>query len=779
MLQTINAFFFATLLLANFATCITLADDDGNLRSKAVAILKQNCFSCHGAEVAESGLRLDSAEAIRRGGDSGAPLLAYGSKGAGELLRRVLSTDLDERMPPEGQGLPQDQRETLKEWIAKGATWPDKLTDEVSWPDDRLGHWAWQPLAKTLEVENPAGDSENLIDVFLARQLNQPNDSIFKIAPKKILIRRIYFDLIGLPPSPEAVDRFVSNEAPGAYEQLVDELLASTHYGERWARHWLDLAHYADTHGYDKDQPRPNAWPYRDYVIRAINEDKPYSRFIEEQVAGDALFPDSRDGVEALGFLAAGPWDFIGHVEVPESKTDGRIARHLDRDDMLGTVLGTFCSVTVQCAQCHDHKFDPISQKEYYELQSVFAAVDRADRKYFRDLEIGERVLHLTQRLNSISAMAKELQSVEFWAGPNSIALLQDAGLLVQRAVIDGELARLPKADHVYVASVYTGGGNFVGTGGNGGKPRPIFVLARGNVSTPGERVSPRGLQAIKSVSPDFACAEDAPESQGRVALARWISAPDNPLTWRSIVNRIWQQHFGVGIVETANDFGRMGATPTNRELLDWLALDFRDHGGSLKRLHKQIVMSRAYRSEGGVIQTRKKLDAEAIRDAILSVSGQLDLTQGGPGFQDFVVEHPEHSPHYEYQLYDPHDHKNFRRSIYRFVVRSQTQPMMTALDCADPSVRVAKRNETNTALQALTLLNDGFMLVQCEHFSARVRREAGENLEAQIRRAVRLALARDPQPDELVRMSAFVHENSLEALARVLFNSNEFVFVD
>ncbi len=518
-----------------------------------------------------------------------------------------------------------------------------------------------------------------------------------------------------------------------SYEAVVDRLLASPHYGERWARHWLDVVHYGETHGYDKDKPRPHAWPYRDYVIRAFNDDKPYGRFVQEQLAGDVLFPDTADGVEALGFLAAGPWDFIGHVELPETKIDGKVARHLDRDDMVSNTMSTFASLTVHCAQCHNHKFDPIAQEDYYSLHAVFAALDRADKKY---------------------------------AGGSGL---------------------------VYAGTVHQGTGNFAGTGSSGGKPRPIHVLARGDVRKPGKEVSPGALTAHSLLPGRFELPPDHAEGERRAALARWLTDARNPLPWRSLVNRVWLYHFGRGLVDTPNDFGKMGQAPTHPELLDWLAAEFRDGGQSLKQLHRLIVTSAAYRQSsadhpafaqrdaGNAYywrQNRRRLEAEAVRDSVLAVSGKLDPRLGGPSFQDFVVEKPEHSPHYQYHLHDADDPRSHRRSVYRFVVRSQLQPFLTTMDCADPSLLVDKRNQTVTPLQALSLLNNQLMVVMAKHFAARVER-MGAGLEQQVTAAFRLALGRPPNADELIGMVAYVRRHGLANGCRVILNLNEFVFMD
>ncbi len=975
-----------------------------------------HCVKCHGPARQEGGLRFDLRSAALRGGDGG-PLFVPGKPAESELLRRVASADETERMPPEGERLSANEIDVLRRWIEMGAEWPESEADRGATRDPRLDHWVWKPIARpSAPAVVGAVGLRNEIDHFIAAKLVEKQLTMSPEADALTLIRRLSFDLIGLPPTPEEAAAFVSHDngsatlplsptlaakaSESAYEALVDRLLASPRYGERWARHWLDVVHYGDTHGYDKDKPRPNAWPYRDYVIRAFNDDKPYARFVQEQVAGDVLFPYTRDGNEALGFIAAGPWDFIGHAEVPETKIDGKIARHLDRDDMVGNTLGTFCSVTVQCAQCHNHKFDPITQEDYYSLQAVYAALDRAERQYFADADAmrcfeklqqeghelftrqaaieaglrakigapaealdrriaaarkvmpgnsraefgyhsavavtenatkwvqvdlgrsvvidrivlrpcyddfndigagfgfprrfrvelsndpefrGDRTLvvsreesdlpnpgtaaqtwsangataryvrvtavKLAPRKNDFIFALSELQvfdavgqnaaesgtvtaldSIEApprWRKANLVdkinppdgtgdeltrlraerdALFDAASdeamrrerreIRQARDRVAEELKHLQSPDIVYAGTVHRGTGNFAGTSG---KPRPIHILARGSVQQPGREVGPGAIAAIEVLASRFALPTDHTEGERRGALARWLTDPKNPLTWRSIVNRVWQYHFGRGLVETADDFGRMGAAPSHAELLDWLAADFRDSGGSLKRLHKQIVMSATYRqassSAAGEMrqaaldvdadnrllwrQNRRKLEAEAIHDAVLAVSGKLDLKMGGPGYQDFVIEHPAHSPHYQYDLADPNDAKTWRRAVYRFVARSQTQPWMSSLDCADPSMRVDKRNESASPLQALALLNDGFMIVQSAHYSERVAREAGDDAERQAMRAMQLAVGRDPTDDERRALSVFIGRYGLASGCRAILNLNEFTFVD
>ena len=343
------------------------------------------------------------------------------------------------------------------------------------------------------------------------------------------------------------------------------------------------------------------------------------------------------------------------------------------------------------------------------------------------------------------------------------------------------------------MGTIHKGTGSFAGTGANGGKPRPIFVLKRGDVSSPDKEVGPGTLPFAKELTSQFNLPTAAPEGARRVALARWITDSRNPLTWRVIVNRVWHYHFGRGLSDTPNDFGRMGSQPTHPELLDWLAVDFRDNGQSLKQLHRLIVTSAIYRQSSlghpanEKIDTsnaflwrmnRRKLEAEAVNDSVLAVAGKLDLTMGGPGFQDFVIEKPQHSPHYEYDQHDVEDPKSHRRSVYRFIVRSQPQPFLTVLDCADPSMSVASRNETVNALQALAMRNNRLTVAMAKHFAARVAKDASTPL-AQIDLAFRLALSRPPSANEAEAMSVYVREHGLTNLCRLIFNLNEFNFVD
>jgi cytochrome c553 len=977
-------------------------------------IFAKSCFGCHGPEKQRAELRLDSKEVALAGSDSGTVIVPGDSAGS-RLIHLVAGLEPDKAMPAEGEPLTAEQVGILRAWIDQGAAWPDsasvKLADKFDW-------WSLKPIRK---VEPPAaaaaagaGDDDdahakwvrNPVDAFVLATLSEQRLAPSPEADRRTLIRRAYFDLIGLPPDPDAVERFVADPDPNAYERLVDELLASPRYGERWARHWLDLVHYGDTHGYDKDKVRPNAWPYRDYVIRAFNEDKPYDRFVREQLAGDVFYPGTADGVAGLGFIAAGPFDFVGQIEVGDGTMEKQRVRNVDRDDMVSVAANTFVSLTAQCARCHNHKFDPISQEDYYSLQAVFAAVDRADRPFDADPEVGRRRKELTRTRRQLGARRGVLDAQIAQAGGPELASLnariaaargaptagerpeygyhsniepkQDAAKWVQvdlgaatpidrivlvanndafnnigpgfgfpvrykveasddgafaagvtvladhtaadvpnpgvapqvlpaggararyvrvtatklaprqndyifslaelsvlrpdgtnvargaavmsldsieglprwaRAnLVDGifpggggelpapvELAQLreerlkllaakagadavaeferverelaevnaavaalpPPAFAVYAAATeFDPAGSFTATYGT---PRPVHLLHRGDEKSPRQEVGPGTVGAIRELPARFNLSPNHDESERRAALAEWVLDGRNPLTWRSIVNRVWYYHFGRGIVETPNDFGRMGAEPTHPELLDWLAAEFRDGGEhvtrrSIKSLHRLILTSSTYRQssanhaefakvDGGNQylwrQNRQRLGAEAIRDGALSLAGLLDTSRvGGPGFMAFGFV-DDHSPHYKYAEHDPDDPASHRRSIYRLIVRSVPDPFMETLDCADPSLIVERRNETLTALQALALLNNKFMVRMAERFAQRVETQAPNDVPKQIDTACRLAFGRAPTPDESATLLEVAQKHGLANACRLIFNTNEFVFVD
>ena len=704
------------------------AADDAFFRENVAPILERRCVHCHSGTTPKGKLSLHTAAAARQGGASG-PAIVPGKPEESVLLDMIAGEAPE--MPQKDKPLSEKEVALIRSWIERGAYWPadlalkDRRFEGQTW-------WAFETLRRP-EIPRLQGSRwvRTPIDAFILATLEQQRLKPSPEADRRTLIRRLSFDLVGLPPTPEEIEGFVQDPKPYAYEVLVERLLASPHYGERWGRHWLDVVHYGDTHGYDKDKRRNNAWPYRDYVIAALNADMPFGRFIREQVAGDVLWPGDARGTIATGFIAAGPWDFVGHVELREGTVDKLKTRVLDRDDMVSSTMSTFVSLTVHCARCHDHKFDPIPQTEYYRLQAVFAGVDRGDRPY------------------------QSLQSARRQRAPAA------------------------KGAMVYAVQPHP--------------PRPVAVLRRGEVEQPGEVVGPGTLACLPGLPAKFALQRPDDEGSRRAALADWLANSGNMLTWRSIANRLWQYHFGRGIVETPNDFGRNGARPSHPALLDWLAVEIRENGQSLKALQRLIVSSAVYRQGSRDIpassaidadnrylwrQNRRRLDAECARDSVLAVAGTLEKRMGGPGFELFFFK-DDHSPTYDHT--DPAKVDNprvRRRTVYRFNVRSVPNPFMEALDCADPNLNTPVRSQTLTALQALALWNDLFMVRQSKEFARRLA-ALPDDCQARIVAAYRLALGRDPRDDEREALAAYAAKHGLAHACRLLCNTNEFVFID
>ncbi len=888
-------------------------------------IFEQHCYSCHGEEKQKSGLRLDVKQSALHEGDHHSPNILPGKSDDSPLLRFVRGMEEDMLMPPKGARLSAGEIATLERWIAEGATWPDGV--DTAKLVNKRDHWAFKPLAQT---------QGRTLDSFISEKLQAKNLTISPEADRRTLIRRLYLLLHGLPPSPEEVAAFEQDQAPLAYERLVDRLLDSPRYGERWARHWLDVIAFGETHGFEVNTPRPNAWPYRDYVIEALNKDTPFPQFIMEQLAGDAVGVDA-----ATGLLVASAALLPGQIgKDDESKAK---ARQDELSDMVAITGGAFLGLTLHCARCHDHKFDPVSQKDYFSLQAVFAGVRHGERpslnatmrdEFREKQELGPKLIAATHRLLQFDPIASldgankaprapihahrntdrftpftatklrftilataennryepcidelEIYSTDgrnvardatgakasasdsmrsskhrlehlndgqygndhswisttkgrgwvevsfakperieavVWGrdrldkypdrlatnykievahgdGPwLTVSTSQDRSPYIdakakRREIEPGDPAQLPffhearGAVNELEAKLETFATAPLVYAGRFEKPGPTHLLNRGDATQPREEVTPA---AVPSLGKNFTLPADAPEQQRRVRLAQWLADPANPLPARVLVNRLWQHHFGEGIVATPNDFGRNGALPTHPELLDWLAHEFIRGGWSIKKMQRLIVTSATWkqssapRADGLAADAQDRLlwrfppqrvNAEVLRDEMLAVAGSLDLRMGGPGFSVFA-------PNSNYvRVYDPKQDfgpPEWRRMIYMTKVRMAQDATFGSFDCPDAGQSQPKRPRSTTAIQALSLFNSAFVIQQAELFAARLVKEAGPSPDKQVQRAFVLTLQRPPEPQELQVCQALAQEHGLTALCRVLLNANEFLFV-
>jgi hypothetical protein len=613
--------------------------------------------------------------------------------------------------------------------------------------DSKARHWAFQPVQRPpLPAVRKVGWCRNELDRFILARLEADQLAPAPEADRRTLIRRLCFDLVGLPPTPKEVEDFLRDSSPSAYEKLVERLLASPRHGERWARHWLDVVRFAESHGFERNQPRPYAWPYRDYVIRAFNEDKPYDQFLREQLAGDGL------GVgAATAFLVAGPND-----QVPSPDPVLTAQQRADEiHDMVSTTGSALLGVTLGCARCHNHKFDPITQTDYYAVAAVFAGVRHGDR-FLPPSTHDIRWRQVRERELPLSALERMLDP--------SGARPSWGALLAQR-----KLAAYPVA--------YAGCFEL---------PGPTHRLYRGDPMQPREIVVPGAIAALgKPLEHDC----DS-ESSRRLALGRWITDPRNPLTARVMVNRLWHYHFGEGIVSTPSDFGINGARPTHPDLLDWLAAELVAGNWSLKAIHRRIVLSSTYRQSG---QTNahglavdagdrllwrfppRRLEAEPLRDAILAVCGNLDRRMEGSGFDLF-----EPSTRYVkiYTAKTQFGPAEWRRMIYQSKPRLQLDSVFGAFDCPDAGQIAPKRTRSTTPLQALNLRNSPFIVRQAQLFADRLEGEAGSEPRRQAELAFRLAFAREAAPEEAQAAATLIQAEGLLVFCRALLNANEFVYV-
>lgn len=749
-------------------------------------ILASSCVKCHGAKKQSGGLRLDSRAAMLEGGDTG-PAVVPGAPGESLLILAISHEDDDLKMPPK-KPLPPDQRQALAAWIAAGAPWPEAA---AAAPTEIQGepHWAFEPLNRAEPPTDPSGWAEGPIDAWIAAGQREHGVEPVGAADRRTLIRRATFDLTGLPPDPDRVEAFAADDRPDAFNRLVEELLASPQYGERWGRYWLDLARYADTAGDNSDYPIPEAYLYRDYVIDAFNADLPYDRFLQEQLAGDILAAEGpaedRDRqIIATGFVAQAKR--FGTLKLEDI--------HQIIEDALNTTGQTVLGLTLRCARCHDHKFDPISEKEYYSLYGIFAGA-----KYpFAGSEEVRRPSDFAPLAAPETVAAHDAAHAAAVAG-----LKADLDAAVEAKRPDEEIGKLRAALAAKEKeSPYAGLPMAYAL--REGTPVDVKIQKGGDPHKLGE-VAPRGVPACLDDSGEFAI----PEGRGgRLEFARWLTeGPVRALTARVMVNRIWQHHFGKPIVATPSDFGLRGAPPTHPELLEELAGEFIDSGWSIKAMHRRIMLSKTYRLAAAFDPTiaavaadtgnawywradRRGLDAEALRDSLLTLGGALDPSRPGP--HPFPpVESWTFTAHHQFKAVYPSNH----RSVYLMVQRLHPHPYLALFNGPDASMTTASRDASSVPLQALFLMNDPFVYEQAEGFARSLLAGADDDAK-RLDLAYQRALARPPADDERQRALAFLARYreaaavegasaddgplaAWSALTRALLASNEFHYVD
>ena len=799
---------FAGLLAA-------LSGQSPPVEKQAAAILQAKCVACHG-QARMSDLDLRSHAAMLKGGKRG-PSIVPGNADA-SLLFKAIKREGELQMPPGKAGLSASEVATLRQWINSGARFdstPAKAA-EPSW-------WSFRkPVRPAVPTVKNAAWVRNPIDAFVMAKVEQKGLSPAPPADRRTLARRAYFDLHGLPPTAEEVEQFVNDPSADAWEKLIDRLLASPRYGERWGRYWLDLVRYADTSGFETDHFFTTAWRYRDYVIKSFNEDKPYDTFVKEQIAADELWSMNMD--------------LEGTLKLPKEKeinVNRRIGTSLFtlgsfpieftyygdqwraewQADAVDTVGAAFLGLTVACARCHDHKFDPISQRDYYRMSALFAgSVEREiPLVSLFDVQTNTRNFPLLAQAEVLKRMARSSigrrgggrggapepakpKPVPAAAEANPDELMDREAAAPKPRVVDPQRAALLQR----LGEAYLRAPERYPTANVLAHEEVVpdtHILVRGDFKNKGEKVEP-GFPAALNPGPPI----EEPKGylfvpQRRKALALWLTSQDQPLLARVMANRIWQGHFGEGIVRTPNDFGRQGEAPTHPELLDWLAVEFAERGWSIKQMHRLMMLSNTYRTSSVASKealdkdpenhylsrmNRRRLDADAIRDTVLAVAGTLNLKMGGVGVippltreEILAARMPELWPANP----DPAEHT--RRSIYLQMKRSMHLPMLQIFDAPDTATSCPRRERSTVAPQALAMMNSEFSVAQAEKFAGRIRKLAGESPEAAVDTGWRLALGRLPTPEERQMAIDYLSRNGLPRLGLLIFNLSEFIYAD
>ena len=770
-------------------------------------LLASKCIKCHGPGKQEGGLRLDSLQAMLDGGDSG-PALVPGETAASLIVEAVRYESFE--MPPAGQ-LPEDQIAPLVNWIAAGAPWPEhgeavRETSGALTDADRQW-WAFQPLTRP-DVPQVPGDhwSRTEIDHFVYRRLADEGMTPAPQASREDLVRRLYYDLIGLPPTPAEIEAFVLDESPAAWERLIDQLLRDDRYGEHWGRYWLDLVRYAESDGWNQDAYRPHIWRYRDYVVRSFNEDKPYPQFVREQLAGDEIPDADPQALAATGYLRLGIYEY--------NQRDARSLWNDSLNEITDVTGDVFIGMGMACARCHDHKFDPILQRDYFKLRAFFepliwrddvpmanaqqraeyevkhAAWKKASADVHAQIDALLKPYHDRKWKSTVDKFPLDIQACFHKPIEQRTSWEHQMAYLIERQFEEeggGPLKSMTKEDQAKHEELKAQLAEFDHL-----KPEPLPALMTA-ADFPGlisptripdapesEPVLPGFLSVLEGALPaDVPQPQARPNTSGRrTALAQWIGQPDNPLTTRVIVNRVWQQHFGQGIVPTTSDFGSLGLPPTHPELLDWLTTTFVDDGWSLKKLHKRILMSAVWQQSSLHPQAAQyqqkdpaeellwrfrinRLTAEQIRDAALAASGELQLKTGGPSVDGDVP----------------------RRSLYVKFQRNNPDTFLQLFDVANGLVSIAQRNSTTTPVQSLMMLNGDWMLQRAEKMAERLKQSSAGTPDDIVSQAFRWAWGRAPQSDEMQRAKQFVgqpiRDDRLVDFCHVLMNSNEFLYLD
>lgn len=833
-------------------------------------ILEKRCWKCHGPEKQQGSLRFDRRDGAIRAGDSGMMAISPGRVSESELIRRVEATNADERMPPKSDPLTADQLRILREWIEKGAIWPEstKVTStsrsEMVVSDEDRQHWSYRPLHG---VELPAVRDmkwgRTAIDRFILRALDEKGISPSPAAERQTLIRRVYFDLIGLPPSPEDVEAFVADSSSEAYEAVVDRLLKSSQYGERWGRHWLDLARYADSGGMESDADRPTAYHYRDFVIRALNDDLPYNSFVRWQLAGDEYEPDNPLALAATGFLTGAPNEMLSDEHLEEERLR---LRFNELDDMAVTTASAFLGLTIGCARCHDHKFDAIPTRDYYRLQCAFVTTSRGEvflatrpevvRYQQLESQWNQQLKSAESKLNGWLAEQTKPHTPTLHAAKVEALSIGDDEKKLLKEQPNSDAAKKLKKKHEKALEISDNDYRRVFSDSQCSQwdalkrdldtvqrsqpqhlptalaiidtkpePAPTWLLDRGDFYAKREPVQLGFLSVMtKSRSPkDYweAARRDGAidRSTGqRRALAEWLTDADQgagALLARVMVNRVWQHHFGEGLVRSVSDFGVRAEAPSHPELLEWLANEFVRGGWQLKPLHRLILTSSVYRQQltfdaqraqvdpdNRLLWRRRpqRLEAEVLRDTILAVSGMLNPEQFGPAFKppippEAMLARNTKNPYPK----DAQDNASTRRrTVYMFHKRVVQHPLMQAFDGPDAAVSCSRRINTTVAPQALALLNDSFLRDRAADFARRLLKECGSKPDDWIVRGYQLALSRPPNDSERSASRQFIDDQlkhreardksvareeiqllALTDYCQTLFSLNEFIYID